>query len=258
MVSSTARVDPDNGNYCQSDSPLSVGMRRVRLVIGRFRERVRAFYYEVIISMHTCPRCNGRLVMSGPSQCQCGNAHSLDPTLTFQKSDCCNARLMKRACHYACTRCGRVTPSRFLFDERVFDASYFSECARESRERKKKKVEEVRRLLAVTRSDELGLCELPELKNVQGLVGDLDQFISGGGQVCLDDFQGEDSFDMHVYWDRILSFVAGGEVMFSTIPSLSDDIRVDRARRFLTLIHLWHEREVRLTQYGNDLLVETL
>jgi hypothetical protein len=44
----------------------------------------------------------------------------------------------------------------------------------------------------------------------------------------------------------------------SAIPALSDNARVDRARRFLTLVYLWQEREVRLTQYGNDILVEAL
>ena len=44
--------------------------------------------------------------------------------------------------------------------------------------------------------------------------------------------------------------------MFSNFPALCEDVRVDRARRFVTLIYMEHEREVVLTQYGNDILVE--
>ncbi len=241
-----------------SDNPLLVGVARIRAGVDSLRNKVKAWYFQVVLSPFRCVKCSARLKIVGPSRAECRLGHVVDPTVAFQMSECCGSRLARRVCHYACSGCDRVVASRFLFDERIFDASYFVELSRQSRERRKHKVEEMRRLLAGSRSSELGLSDIPDLSGVPGLVVDLDHFISGGGQVYVDDFAGEDVFDIRVYWKRILSFVAGGEVMFNTIPSISEDARVDRARRFLTLVHLWHEREVRLTQYGNDILVEAL
>ena len=54
------------------------------------------------------------------------------------------------------------------------------------------------------------------------------------------------------------AYLENVSVLFSAIPSLCQDRRKDRAWRFVTLVFLEHEREVRLTQYGDDLLVEAL
>ena len=242
----------------EGDNSLLVGLIGVLDNVKSLKKRVKAWYFQVVLSPFCCLECNHRLKMVGPSQAECSLGHVVDPTVAFQVSECCGSRLVRRVCHYTCSGCGGVVASRFLYDERIYDASYFVERSRQSRERQKQKIEEMRKLLAGTRSDELSLSDISELSGVPGLVGDLNQFISANEQVGPDNVRGEDFFYIRAYWERILSFVAGGEVLFSTIPPLSDDIRVDRIRRFLTLVHLWHEREVRLTQYGNDILVEAL
>jgi len=51
----------------------------------------------------------------------------------------------------------QTVPSRVLFDERLFDKVYFKKMMRESRDRKMKKREELRRLFAESRSGALSL-----------------------------------------------------------------------------------------------------
>lgn len=88
-------------------------VRTVLPVISRvndLKERVKAFYYEVILSPYRCPRCSGRLFMIGQSQCSCQCGNSLDPTLSFQKSGC-GAKLTRKTFHYACSLCSQVVPS---------------------------------------------------------------------------------------------------------------------------------------------------
>ena len=63
---------------------------------------------------------------------------------------------------------------------------------------------------------------------------------------------------MHAYWKTISESVSAGGALFSSLPPILEDDRIDRVWRFRTLVHMWHEREVELTQYGNDLLVEAL
>lgn len=239
-------------------SPLLAGVLRAREAVDRLKESVKVFYYRVMLSQHCCPDCLEPLRMVGPSRCRCVNGHVVDPTLAFQKSPCCRARLVKRACHYACASCGRVVPSRFLFDERIFDADYHRLRVSEARERKKRRIEKLRRWLADSRSGSLVVDDVPGLDGVPGLSDALDAFVGGDDCVALDAFRGVDDFDIHKYWEVIRGHVQGVSCVFSSFPSLSDDVRLDRARRFLTLVHMWHEREVRLTQYGDDLLVEAL
>ena len=229
------------------------------LVVGRLevlREWVRAYYYEVLLSGHACPDCGGRLVMTGPGRASCEACHSsLDPTVEFQQSPCCGASLVFRRAHYACRQCGAPVPSRFLFDERLFDAAYFSGRMRESRERRRLEIEELRRRVAESRSGELLASDVPELDSIPGLADTLDSLsrsaFSFGETGCWDD----DPFVMDAYREVIWRGVCEDAVLFSQLPALNGDPRRDRARRFMTLVFMEQEREVDLAQYGNDLLV---
>ena len=229
------------------------------LVVGRLevlREWVRAFYYEVLLSGHACPDCGGRLVMTGPGRASCEACHSsLDPTVEFQQSPCCGASLVFRRAHYACRQCGAPVPSRFLFDERLFDAAYFSGRMRESRERRRLEIEELRRRVAESRSGELLASDVPELDSIPGLADTLDSLsrsaFSFGETGCWDD----DPFVMDAYREVIWRGVCEDAVLFSQLPALNGDPRRDRARRFMTLVFMEQEREVDLAQYGNDVLV---
>ena len=134
-------------------NPLLAGIETVHQRIAALKAGVREFYFDVLMSLHSCPECDGKMRMTGPSRCACECGVSLDPTVAFQRSQCCGAALVKRRCHYACSSCRAVQPSRFLFDERLFDPDYFRERMRVHRQERKRKREALKRLLADSHSD---------------------------------------------------------------------------------------------------------
>ena len=237
-------------------------VRSVGPVIGKvagLKERVRAFYFKVILSPYQCPRCNGRLQMAGQSRavCPCGN--TLDPTISFQRSPCCGVALVKKTFHYACSACHQTVPSRFLFDERVFDTAYFREMMRESRARARKKREEIGRLLAESRSTPLHLTEDPDLGSIPGLIQDLDAFIQANPpEVGQRSFCGKSNFAISEYREHILSGLSWNSMFFSEIKPLIPDLRADKAWRFITLVFMDNDREVQLAQHGNDLVIQRI
>lgn len=215
----------------------------------------REYYFEVVLSPYQCPDCRGSLKMVGQSQCACPSGHILDPSLSFQQSPCCGVELDRKTFHYTCSRCHQIVPSRFLFDERIFDKAYFREMMQEYRSRDRRKREEIRRLLAESRSKTLKLLEEPVLNTIPGLTEALDAFI-GSEMVDAGGFCYKTTFSMTQYRGHILSMIGLGDRLFSTISPMIEDSRKDKAWRFITLVFMEQDREVTLTQYGSDLLVE--
>jgi hypothetical protein len=125
---------------------------------------------------------------------------------------------------------------------------------RESRARAKRKREEVKRLLAGSRSGALLFMDEPSLESIPGLAEALNDFIgtevTGG---CA--FAPKSGFRMGDYRAHILSILGVGSRLFSDIAPLLDDCRRDKIWRFVTLIFMAQDREVELTQYGRDILV---
>jgi len=239
--------------------PLVGAMVKVQGRMAGFKERVRAYYFEVVLSPHQCPECGGRLKMTMQSLCSCSCGKTFDPTLEFQRSGCCGARLARRTYHYACSRCQEMVPSRFIFDERVFDSAYFREMMRESRARAKQRKEEIGRLLMEARSGTLPLLEEPNLGSIHGLLEDLDLFVQQGSQdVQPCGFEPKQEFSMAEYRDHILSNLGWGAVSFSGIPPMSEEGRRDRAWRFITLVFMQDDRMVNLIQEGDNIWVQRL
>ena len=236
-------------------NPLVQSIGQVLCRVSNFKELVKKYYFEVVLSSYQCPICSGRLLqMTGQRQCSCPDGHIFDPTLTFQQSPCCNCRLVRKTFHYACSRCHQSVPSSFLFDERIFDRAYFREMMREARTRERRKREELKLLMAGSRSDTLMLTEEPVLESIEGLTEALDGFI-GTEMGGLKDFLSSPDFSMDDYRKHILSFIGMGSVLFSGIPPLIGGSRRDKIWRFITLVFLQQDREVSLTQYGADILV---
>ena len=197
--------------------------------------------------------------MTGQSQCSCSCGNTLDPTLSFQKSTCCGARLVRKTFHYACSCCHNTVPSRFLFDEKLFDKAYFQEMMRDSRERAKRKKEEIRRFLAESRSSALQLMDGPLLESIPDLIQDLDDFIKEGAlKVCHFPFDAQSEFSMGDYHNHIISVLGLDSMLFSDITPLTDDDRRDRVWRFITLIFMQNDREVELMQDGTDIWVQRI
>jgi hypothetical protein len=130
---------------------------------------------------------------------------------------------------------------------------------RESRARAKEKREEIRRLLAESRSGHLPLMEKPDLEAIPGLIQDLNTFIQQEsfeiGEFAFDTGY---SFHMDDYRQHILSSLSWNSIAFSEITPIIDDSRQDRVWRFITLVFMDNDRELELRQYGDDLLIQRI
>ena len=238
-------------------NPLVCEIKAILDQIKSFKERAKAFYFEVLLSAVRCPICSGQLHMTGQSECACSCGNIVDPTIEFQKSTCCGVRLVRKTFHYSCSRCRRVVPSRFLFDEKLFDGEYFRVMMRESRRRSQRKKEEIRRLLVESRSGALQLLEDPNLESIPGLLKDLDGFINDGSNDVGDlYFELDQPFEMGKYREHILSSLGWNSTQFSDIDPFINDSRKDRVWRFVTLVFMQHDQEVDIEQNGNELLIQ--
>lgn len=238
-------------------NPLLQKINGILKYVEDYRIRVKDFYFEVLLSQCRCTKCSGFLHMTGQSECSCACGHRFDPTLAFQVSPCCMKPLTRKTFHYACSSCHKIVPSRFIFDERLFDAEYFREMMRDSRKRAMVKKEEIRRLLAESRSRELMLMDDPQFDALPELFEDLDRFIQNNPyQLSNEPFDLKSGFDMTMYRTQILSLLPRFPVRFSDISPLTGDYRRDRVRRFITLIFMDNDREIYLQQHGDDLLIQ--
>jgi hypothetical protein len=124
-----------------------------------------------------------------------------------------------------------------------------------ARARERRKREELKAILAGSRSDNLILLEEPRLDSIPGLTEALNGFI-GTGVLGFQDFLPRSGFSLEDYRSHLLSVIGNRSILFSDIAPLIEDCRRDRIWRFVTLIFMRQEREVSLTQYGPDILVE--
>ena len=262
MKQSTKTFENGNSNFDQAinqrlmANPLIKGILDVGTQVLALKRLARQFYYEVILMAHPCPTCGNRLRMTGPSQCDCDCGVILDPTVAFQQCPDCQSTLTKKTYHYACSNCGKTVPSQFLFGERVFSPEYFRRKMAKCREHQQRQREEIRLLLATSRSKPLGLSEIPRLEEVPGLIEALDSFIGHALPIGLDDFNPPEPFRLEDYRNHILSIIEDCCIRFNAISQMEGDTRRDRTRRFTTLIYMRHDGEVELSQRGpDDLLV---
>jgi hypothetical protein len=229
-------------------------MAAVENVIGSFRERVRSFYFNVLLSKFRCPQCQGQFQVVGPSSALCICGAAFDPTVTFQKSGCCGAILVKRQCHYACSVCGDVVPSIFLFDEAVFDSEYFREKMRLSREERRREQAETRAILRIEKSSALSIIDEVDLGAISGLVTALDDLV-GVRSIEERPQDWERNLSIEDYRQHIVNLL-DAEIVFSSISPLFPEERRDKVYRFISLIFMEQDREISLSQYGEDILVE--
>ncbi len=237
-------------------NPLLSGIRTIEAKVQEFKGRAKGFYFQVLLGQHSCPVCGEGLCMTGPSECRCQSGHRLDPTIEFQKSLCCGAGLRKRLLHYVCAACGSSQASHFLFDERLFDPEYFRTKMAEHRARARARKEAARQALAESRSGAFNLMEEPNLESLPGLLHDLDSFIGLSEGTATISALEEDPFDLESYQAHIASSLGWSPVRFSEIPYLTDNQRLDKVRRFMTLLFMEQDREVCLSQSGPEIWVQ--
>ncbi len=216
--------------------------------VGDFREHARSFFYEVTLSDHACPGCGGGLEMLGEGQCcccDCGKRY--DPTIVFQYCPVCSGSVVLRIRRYVCKTCGADVPSRFLFEGLVFDAEYFSEKMQDYRQRKEEQREQIRQMLAATRS-------LP-IDPVSGYLGSIPGLVEALNGLTLDlgvlqRFIPKEGFDLNRYQSHIQAHLGNDPISLEEIPPLSENRRYDRIGRFIAMLFLDQARIVDIWQEG--------
>lgn len=235
---------------------MNIILRALRLLerVTGYAGRARQFYYEIMLLGHVCPRCGGKPSMVHEGWCRCGACgNQFDPTVAFLRCPACGGETGLNVRRYSCVRCGNNVVSKFLFDGLVFDKEYFRQHMAESRRRQRDKREEVRKMLANSRSPvmEIGGADL---NAVPGLMEALNALASGGIEDCIG-WRPSESFDLKRYQRHIQGHLGDFPVSLEEIPQLLEDARKDRIWRFVALIFLEHEGIVVLRQEGPMILV---
>lgn len=223
--------------------------------IRQYRGHVRQFYYALLLETNRCPGCGGRMQLVRFDHWRCACGLTLDPTEAYVKSPCCGQAVTRQSVHYACAACKHRVDTRFHFDECVFDRAYFRERMRASRERRRRRRREWRRLLRRDRSAPVELDAAPDLEAVPDLDEALNAFLTVPERPIAPVVPGA-NFDLNAYRRHIHHAAAGQEVLFRAIPPLGAPTRQDVARRFVALLFMEHDRELRMVQYGKELVVE--
>ncbi len=218
--------------------------------VNLLREKVRSLIYAVMLFQRKCRGCGAsKLRMIQDSWCRCQDCgDEFDPTLHLQTCEACNGSLTKKIYHYWCSKCRAPVRSRYTFDERVFDATYFREMMRESRKRRREKTEEIRKLLLNSRSPPHFSNLEPILEGLPDFQFDLDQFISLPSKEEATPATDRLNFEMSTYRAHIQGILSGCIIRFEGVRALLDDLRLDRIYRFITVIFMQHDGEIEVTQ----------
>ena len=226
---------------------------RVAAAVAAYSQRVRRFFYAVVLSQRFCSRCGGDLVMIKESRCRCANCgHELDPTVAFQRCSDCGGRPKISVRRYRCSSCGADVPSRFVFDGLVFDAEYFRAKMAESRLRKQEERALRTTSPITTRSAPLD-SEPIDLRSVPGLVEVLDRLTSR--QESGFPWPVPHGFDLRRYESHIRAHIGPFEVSFDDIPPIEEDARKDRIWRFVAIIFMAHRGVLTIRQQGRTIMV---
>ncbi len=221
--------------------------------VQRFIARARRFYYAVALSRHDCPQCHGKIEMTAEGRCRCAVCrYVVDPTVEFQRCSACGGKPTLRVRRYVCSRCGQCINSQFLFDGLVFDAAYFRQKMTESRQRKKEQRERVRQMLAGSRSASLVLPE-SDWNAASGLMAALNGMTAEALEAHTSSSKA--GFDLSRYETHIQAHLGPISISMDEIPPLSENPRIDRVWRFITIIFLAHAGILDVWQEGESIMV---
>ncbi len=221
--------------------------------VGRWADRVRDFFYAVVLCGHACPDCAGPVVMvrEGLSRCErCGK--DFDPTVLFQRCAACGGQPVLSIRRYHCRHCGADVPSRFLFDGLVWDRDYYGRKMTESRQRRQELRERVREMLAASRSRDL-VPGPADLAAFPGLIDALNGLIGGLEPMPL--WLPRDGFDLVRYEGHLQAHIGPIAIRFDDLPPLSEDSRQDRIWRFVAILFLAQAGGIELWQEGSRIMV---
>ena len=221
--------------------------------VATFAGRAKRLYYAVMLLGYSCPACGGRLAMVAEGLCRCRSCgHEFDPTVSFQRCTACGGKSVLRVRHYQCQQCGTDISSRFHFDGLVFDAGYFRRKMAESRQREKQQHEQVRKMLAESRS---GALEMPagDISAAPGLAEALND-LTGGADEALP-WRPDKGFDLKRYESHIQAHIRDFPICLDDLPPLGENARKDRIWRFVAIIFLAHLGLIDIWQDGQSIMV---
>jgi ribosomal protein L37AE/L43A len=220
---------------------------------ARLMERVRAFYYELVLTGRLCPRCSEpELTMVREGLCRCRNCHKpFDPTVAFQPCTKCGGSLRLRVRRYACARCGTLADSRFVFDATVLDAGYFRRKIAESRKRQQTRRKRIAEKRLAQRSAPI-VPEPAELGAVPGLVEALEA-LSGTPDPEWVRWVRE-TFDLKRYERALLRRLGPEPVPLERLVDEHAD-RLERVWRVVAAVFLAQSGAVHLEQHHHTIRV---
>ena len=220
----------------------------------QFIQRVKLFYYHVMLFGYACPNCQGQLSMIAESKCRCDDCgQEFDPTEEFQRCTACGGKIKLRIRRYQCRGCGQDVQSRFLFDGLVFNREYFAARMSESRQRKKEQRERVRQMLAENRSAVLPLEPL-DFDAVPGLLEALNSLTASSDSELT--YEAKAEFDLGRYERHIQAHIQDFPIRLADIPPLKENSRKDLIWRFVAIIFLAHAGLLDVGQEGQAIMVK--
>ena len=110
-------------------------------------------------------------------------------------------------------------------------------------------------MLLGTRSNSLVMVDFPEAGVIGDMVQALDAAVQADATAELQEFLGPEEFCMETYRLHIRERLRGCMASFSSFPPIADDARLDKIRRFVTLIFMEHMGEVCLENRDNEIVV---
>lgn len=221
--------------------------------VQNFFGKTRRFYYLVILLGHRCPKCNSVLTMTAESLCRCNSCEfEFDPTVEFQRCSACGGVPVLRVRRYYCKACGSEVISKFVFDTLPFERQYFKAKMAESRQRKRERLERVRKMLAESRSCELPM-EAVNFSEVPDLVDALNRLTTGMDTTL--EIEPNSKFDLKRYQSHIKAHIQDFAISLLDIPPLGENARKDLVWRFIAVIFLAHTGIIDIWQEDNDIMV---
>jgi len=226
----------------------------------KLKKKVCILLTQVLLSKHSCLKCNGRPRLISDRVAECTNCfYQFDPTLEFQRCPQCGSKLIKKTYYYYCPQCQTPQRSIFSIDNWLYFPEYFSEKMKESRKAKRQKIEAMKKLLAYARSSNYVSNQF-DLNSILGLNDTLNNFIHS---ISFKQFDAKEikkaKFDLNQYRNHILDILPTDCVTyFDGISPIIPNHRLDRIFRFIALIYMWHYGEIILTQIDKLIKVERI
>jgi hypothetical protein len=228
---------------------------RVTTSVEKLLQKVKRFFYCIVLLRYSCPRCKSRVTMLYEGRCQCHTCnYEFDPTIEFQRCSNCGGTAILRVRRYQCKDCGREITSRFLFDALIFNSEYFKAKMAESRQRKKELKDRVKKMLFECRSENLPMHPV-DLDSVPGLLDALNRLTEGVSESF--EIESRDEFNLKDYEKHIQAYIRDFPLTLVEIPPLNkESARKDLIWRFIAVIFLAHAGIINIWQEGLDIIVK--